>query len=84
MIKGERVEGDAIRLWVEDMQADMSSTASGSCGTLCYSFPASGHPGLAVTCWEPEAVRSVLEAAQGWGRLCVPTAMGNHHFKAFT
>lgn len=40
--------------------------------------------GLAVTCWEPEAVRSVLEAAQGWGRLCVPTAMGNHHFKALT
>lgn len=40
--------------------------------------------GLAVTCWESEAVRRVLEAAQAWGGLCVPTAMGNHHFKALT
>lgn len=65
-------------------KADMSSIANGSHGSLCHSLPASGHRGLAVTCWEPEAVRSVLEAAQGWGRLCEPTAMGNHHFKAFT
>lgn len=65
MMRGERVEGGAISLPMEDMQADTSSIASGSLGSLCHSSPASGHRGLAVTCWEPEAVRSMLEVAQG-------------------